>query len=66
MAKGLSYGDCYPDDDEFLNVVRVPIMEAVGDVMEGRIRDSKTQVAILKASMFVRIKELEKDMENEA
>jgi ADP-ribose pyrophosphatase len=66
MAKGLSYGDCDPDDDEFLNVVRVPIMEAVGDVMEGKIRDSKTQVAILKASMFVRIKELEKDMENEA
>lgn len=66
MAKGLSYGDCDPDDDEFLNVVRVPIMEAVGDVMEGKIRDSKTQVAILKASMFLRIKELEKDMENEA
>lgn len=47
-ARGLSYGECSPDDDEFLNVIRMPLSEAVDMVLSGRIRDAKTQVAILK------------------
>ena len=63
IAEGLSYGDCDPDDDEFLNVVRVPLAEALMDVMTGKIRDSKTQVAILKAALLVNNRNFEKDMD---
>jgi len=51
-AQGLSYGECSPDDDEFLNVVRIPLKKAVEMVLSGEIRDSKTQVAILKANIL--------------
>lgn len=51
-AQGLSYGECSPDDDEFLNVVRIPLDKAVEMVLSGEIRDSKTQVAILKTKIL--------------
>lgn len=37
------------DEDEFLNVERVPLARLAEDVMAGRIPDAKTQVAVLKA-----------------
>ena len=37
-----------PDEDEFLNIHRVPFDTAVEMVMDGTITDSKTQIAILK------------------
>ena len=36
------------DEDEFLSVERVPFSDAVQMVLNGEIRDAKTQVAILK------------------
>lgn len=51
-AQGLSYGECDPDDDEFLNVVKIPLEKAVEMVLSGEIRDSKTQVAILKTKIL--------------
>ena len=47
-AKGLSFGQCCPDDDEFLAVERVPLKTAVQMVLNGEIKDAKTQVCILK------------------
>lgn len=41
-------GDTDPDEDEFLEVERVPFEEAVQMVLDGRIRDGKTQIMILK------------------
>lgn len=38
------------DTDEFLDVVRLPLAEAVQMVMDDRIRDAKTQIALLKAA----------------
>ena len=38
------------DPDEFLDVFRMPLKEAVEMVMDGRIPDSKTQTALLKAA----------------
>ena len=49
LATGLHQGDRHLDDDEFLNVVAVPMEELVADIMAGRITDGKTQAAILKA-----------------
>lgn len=48
LATGLSLGDSHPDDDEFLEVERVPLGEAVRRVMAGEIDDAKTQIAVLK------------------
>ncbi len=53
LARGLSFGDTDPDDDEFLDVVRIPLDAMVEMVMDGRIRDAKTQAAILKTKMIL-------------
>ena len=50
MAEGLTFGDSDPDDDEFLAVERIPLSTLVDMVMSGKIRDGKTQIAILKAA----------------
>ena len=50
LADGLSFGESHPDEDEFLSVERIPLTELVDMVMSGKIRDAKTQIAILKAA----------------
>ena len=42
LAQELTAGDTDFDDDEFLNVVKMPLAELVGMAMNGRIPDSKT------------------------
>lgn len=49
MAQGLHKGEQELDADEFLSLREVPLKDLVNEVMEGRIADSKTQVAVLKA-----------------
>lgn len=49
-AEGLTPGEMHPDDDEFLNVVKLPLAEAVAMVRDGRIFDAKSIVAILMAN----------------
>ena len=49
LATGLSYKNAHPDEDEFLEVEKIPLNTLVDMVMNGEIRDSKTQVALLKA-----------------
>ena len=49
LATGLHSGEQDLDDDEFLEVFRVPLKELVDDVMAGKIPDGKTQIAVLKA-----------------
>ena len=48
MARGLRKGEQDLDEDEFLNVVEVPLEELVEQVLDGTIKDGKTQVALLK------------------
>ncbi len=47
-AKGLEFGNQHLDSDEFLNVEKIPLEKAVEMVLEDKIKDSKTQIAILK------------------
>ena len=47
-AEELTKAEQHLDADEFLSVERIPLAEAVEMVMKGEIRDSKTQVAVLK------------------
>ena len=48
LATGLSFGDMCPDDDEFLEVERLPLQQAVERILSGEIKDAKTQAAVLK------------------
>ena len=43
------------DDDEFLEVVKMPFKEALQGVLDGTITDGKTQVAILKAATLLKM-----------
>lgn len=47
-ARGLSEGDMHLDDDEFLDVVRMPLKTAVNMTLAGQIPDGKTQAALLR------------------
>jgi len=53
LATGLHKGEQHLDQGEFLNVFEMPLTEAVRQVMDGEITDSKTQVAILKAARIL-------------
>lgn len=55
MARGLHYEKQSLDPDEFLDVEKIPLSEAVQLVMDGKIRDGKTQIAILKAARILNI-----------
>ncbi|MCI9272917.1 MAG: NUDIX hydrolase [Clostridiales bacterium] len=46
-------GDCSPDEDEFLEVKRIPLKEAVTMVLNNQIPDAKSQTAILKTSALL-------------
>ena len=46
-AEGLTPGPQHPDADEFINVVRLPLDEAVAMVLDGRIYDAKSVSSIL-------------------
>ncbi len=53
LARGLHRGEQLLDKGEFLNVVQVPLEELLQDVMDGKIPDGKTQMAILKAAKAI-------------
>jgi len=47
-ATGLTFGDQNLDDDEFLDIIKMPIKECVSKIMNGEIKDAKTIIGILK------------------
>lgn len=53
LAYGLTFGETHLDEDEFLEVVRVPFDEAAAMCMDGRLTDAKTVAAILKARFLL-------------
>ena len=53
MAEGLCKGKQDLDEDEFLDVLEVPLDELVESVMAGKISDAKTQAGILKAARIL-------------
>ena len=56
MAENLAFGDTDPDEDEFVETVKIPFDKALEMVMNGEIKDSKTQVMILKAEKYLNSK----------
>lgn len=53
IARNLRKGERNLDDDEFINIELVPLEELVELVMDGRIPDAKSQIAILKAARML-------------
>lgn len=49
LATGLTHVGQSLDEDEFLDVCTLPLREAVDMVLDGRIKDAKTGIALLKA-----------------
>lgn len=54
LATGITYKDAHPDEGEFLEVEKIPLSTLVNMVMDGKIPDSKTQIAILKAEKLLK------------
>ena len=48
LAEDISFGDNELDDDEFIDVFKIPLSDLYRMVMDGEIEDSKTQIAVLK------------------
>ena len=48
-------GDQHLDEDEFLNVDRIPFDEMVRRCLSGEIQDAKTVVAVLKAKILLNL-----------
>lgn len=57
-ATKLSFGDAQPDEDEFLDVERIPFEKALEMVLSNEIKDAKTQVAILKLNLLIKNAEI--------
>ncbi len=55
LARGLAFKKQCLDSDEFLDVEKIPLSDAVNLVMDGKIKDAKTQIAVLKASRILGI-----------
>ena len=53
LARGLTFGDTHPDEDEFLSVRRIPFQELVQRCLSGEIQDGKTVTAVLKAKLLL-------------
>ena len=54
LAMDLTQGEQHLDEDEFINTIKIPLEKAVEMVMNGEIKDSKTQVMILKADKYLK------------
>ncbi len=52
-ATGLSFNEASPDEDEFLNLVRMPLSKLIDKITSGEIKDAKTQIAALKATSLI-------------
>lgn len=52
MAQELTFGETHPDEDEFLDVVRMPFDRAVELCMTGELTDAKTVIALLKGKLL--------------
>ena len=53
LARGLHSGEQKLDEDEFLDVEKIPLEKAVEMVMNNEIADAKTQLALLKTKQLL-------------
>ena len=51
-ATGITFENSNPDEDEFLSVEKIPLEDVVQMIMNGEIKDAKTQAAVLKLKIL--------------
>lgn len=59
VAWGLTFGENHPDDDEFLEKEKIHIDRLCEMIMQGEIKDGKTQAAALKVKNLIDKGEIE-------
>ncbi|SDY49018.1 ADP-ribose pyrophosphatase [Proteiniborus ethanoligenes] len=59
LATGIIYGEATPEDDEYIDVVRININEALEMIKNGEIKDGKTIIGILMAYEKLKFNEKE-------
>ena len=52
LARDLTFGAQHPDEDEFLNVERIPFDELLRLCLQNEVQDAKTVAAVLKAKLL--------------
>ena len=50
LAEDLTFGETDPDEDEFIETVRIPFDKLKEMVLNNEIPDGKTQLAVLRAA----------------
>lgn len=53
LAQGLTFTDTDLDDGEFIETVKIPLDTLFDMIMENKIEDAKTQIAILKTYYLI-------------
>ena len=53
VAEELNMGEASPDEDEFLNLLSIPLDELCDMIARGDIADGKTQAAVLKVKYII-------------
>ena len=53
LAEELNMGEASPDEDEFLNLLSIPLDELCDMIARGDIADGKTQAAVLKVKYII-------------
>lgn len=53
LAEELTFGEAQPDEDEFLQCIRMPFQQAVEQCLTGELADAKTVAALLKAKVLL-------------
>ena len=53
LARGLEFGETDFDDDEYIEIEKIPVDELVRMICSGEIIDGKTQTAVLKAAILI-------------
>lgn len=53
LARGLSFGDTCPDEDEFLEVERIHLDKLTDMILDNQISDGKTVFGLLKTKLLL-------------
>lgn len=53
LAEDLTFGETDPDEDEFIETVKIPIDKLVEMIMRGDIPDGKTQAAVMRTAYLL-------------
>lgn len=56
LAQDLSQSAPEPDEDEFLDIKKIPLGKVLDDIRSGKIPDAKTQILVLRAADILGIR----------